>query len=73
MPRLYNYCHTRLRGNDSDESQVSRPINIDTTMLRIAAMLCRRDQRVPDPAARGFAPGDDFDIVQCTETNGSRH
>ena len=54
-------------------SLVSRPINIDTTMPRIAAMLCRRARRVHDPAARGFAPGDDFDIVQCIETNGSRH
>ncbi len=52
---------------------VSRPINFDTTMPRIAAMLCRRAHRVTNPAARAFALGDDFHILRCIEINGSRH
>jgi hypothetical protein len=37
-------------------------------MSRIDAGLCRRACRVANPAARGFAPGTDFDILERSET-----
>ena len=42
---------------------VLRHTNFEATMARIVAMLCRRARRVPNPAARDFAPGTDFAMV----------